>query len=75
MDLLNNPLRTCAIQTGREMLIEPYPISEFGFIDNADCKSGSGSVPTRTQTRRDGPDLMLTPLISLIGDKVLMMKG
>jgi hypothetical protein len=60
MDLLNNPLRTRPIQTGREMSMELYPNRQFGFIDNPDRQSGSASVPTRTGTRSDGPDPLLT---------------
>jgi len=60
MDPLYNPLGTRPIQTGREMSMEPYPNRQFGFIDNPDRQSGSGSVPTRTRTRSDGPDPLLT---------------
>jgi hypothetical protein len=61
MDPLYNPQRTYRIQTGREMSIEPYPNWQFVFVDNPDRKSGCGSVPTRTRTRSDGPELLLTP--------------
>jgi len=60
MDPLYNTLGTHPIQTGREMSIEPYPNRQFGFIENPDGQSGSGSVPTRTRTRSDGPDPLLT---------------
>jgi len=60
MDPLYNPLGTRPIQTGREMSMEPYPNRPFRFIDDPDCKSGSGSVPTCTRTRSDGPDPVLT---------------
>ena len=60
MDPLYNPLGTRPIQMGREMLIEPYPNQQFGFIDNPDRQSGSGSVPTRTRTQSDSPDPLLT---------------
>ena len=60
MNPLYNPLKTRPIQTGREMLMEPYPNRQFGFIDDPDRQSGSGLVPTRTRTRSDGPDPLLT---------------
>ena len=60
MDPLYNPLRTRPIHTGREMSMEPYPNQQFGFIDNADHQSGTCSVPTRTRTRPDGPEPLLT---------------
>jgi len=60
MNPLYNPLKTRPIQTGREMSMEPYPNRQFGFIDDPDRQSGSGSVPTRTWTRSDGPDQLLT---------------
>jgi len=60
MDPLYNPLGTRPIQTGREMSMELYPNRQFGFIDDPDRQSGSGSVPTRTRTRSDGPDPLLT---------------
>jgi len=48
------------IQTGREMSMEPCPNRQFRFIDHPDRQSGSGLVPTRTRTRSDGPDPLLT---------------
>jgi len=60
MDPLYNPLRTHPIQTGREMSMDPYPNRQFGFIDNPDRQSGSSLVPTRTRTRSDNPDPLLT---------------
>ena len=50
MDPLYNPLRSRPSQPGREMSMEPYPNRQFGFIDDADRQSGSGSVATRTRT-------------------------
>jgi len=41
--------------------MEPYLNRQFGFIDDPDRRSGCGSVPTRTWTRSDGPDPLLTP--------------
>jgi len=60
MDPLYNLMRSRPIETGREMSMEPYPNREFRFIDNQDHQFGSGSVPTRTRFRSDGPDLLLT---------------
>jgi hypothetical protein len=42
------------------MSMELYPNQQFGFIDDTDRQSGSGSVPTHTWTRSDGPDPLLT---------------
>jgi hypothetical protein len=63
MDPLYNPLRTRAIQTGTEESMEMYPDRQVGFIGNPDRQSGSGSVPTRTRTRSDGPDPLLTLIL------------
>jgi hypothetical protein len=60
MDPLEDPLKTCPIETGREMSIEPYPNRQFGFIDNPDPQFHLGSVPTRTRTQSDGPEPLLT---------------
>jgi len=60
MDPLDNPLGTRRVQTGREMSMEPYPKRQCWLIDEPDRQSGSGSVPSRTRTRSDGPDLLLT---------------
>jgi len=57
---LENRMRTHPIQMGSEMSIEPYPNWQFGYIDDPDRQSGSGSVPTRTRTRSDGSELLLT---------------
>ena len=61
MDPLDNPLTTRPIQTGMEFSIELYPHGRFGLIDNPDCQFGAGWVPTRTRTRSDGPEPLLTP--------------
>ena len=60
MDPLDNPLSTHQIQTGRVFSKEPYPNGRFGFIDNPDRQFGAGVVPTRTRTRSDGPEPLLT---------------
>ena len=61
MDPLYNWLRTRPFQTGKQMTIDPYPKRQFGFFEDPDRQSGSGSVSTLTWTRSDGPDLLLTP--------------
>ena len=43
--------------------MEPYPSGQFGFIDDPDCQFGNGSVWTRTRTRSDGPELLLTLVV------------
>ena len=40
--------------------MEPYPSGQFGFIDDLVCRFGRGSVWTRTGTRSDSPELLLT---------------
>jgi len=60
MDPLGDPLITRPIRTGWEFAIEPYPNWRFGFIDNPDRQFGNGSGWTRTRTRTDGPEPLLT---------------
>lgn len=60
MDPLDNPLATRPIQTGSKISIEPYLNGHFGSIDNLDREFGARSIPTRTQTRSDGPELLAT---------------
>jgi len=43
--------------------MEPYPSGQFGFMDDPDCQFGNGTVWTRTRTRSDGPE----PLLTLLG--------
>jgi hypothetical protein len=45
--------------------MEPYPSGQFGFIDDPDRQFGNGSVWTRTQTRSDGPEPLLTLLMGV----------
>jgi hypothetical protein len=40
--------------------MEPYLSGQFGFIDDPDRQFGNGSVWTRTRTRSDGPEPLLT---------------
>jgi hypothetical protein len=60
MDPLEDTLRTRPIQMGWEMSIEPYPKRQFRNIDDPDRQFGDGSVLTRTLTRSDGPEPLLT---------------
>jgi len=60
MDPLCDPLTTRPIQTGWEFTMEPYPIGQFGFIDDPDRQFGNDSVWTRTWARSDGPEPLLT---------------
>jgi len=60
MDPLGDPLTTRPIQTGWEFTMEPYPSRQFGLIDDLDRQFGNGSVWTRTRTRSDGPEPLLT---------------
>jgi hypothetical protein len=60
MDPLCDPLTTRPIQMGWEFTMELYPSGQFGSIDNSDRQFGNRSVWTRTQTRSDGPEPLLT---------------
>jgi len=60
MDPLGDPLTTRLIQTGSEFTIELYLSVQFGFIDDLNRQLGNGSVWTRTRTRNDGPEPLLT---------------
>jgi len=60
MDPLRNPLTTRPIQTGWGFTMEPYPSGQFGLIDDPDRQFGNGSVWTRTRTRSDGLEPLLT---------------
>ena len=63
MDPLCDPLTTRPIQTGWEICSEPYPNRQFGCVDNPDHQFGNSSVLTRTRTRSDGPEPLLTLLL------------
>jgi len=67
MDTLGDPLTTCPIQTGWEFPMKPYPSGQFGFIDDPERQLGNSSVLTRTQTRSDGPEPLLTIIGSILG--------
>jgi hypothetical protein len=66
MDPLGDLLTTRPIQTGWEFTMEPYLSEQFGFIDDLDRQLGNGSVWTRTRTwtRSDGPELLLTLFVN-----------
>jgi len=40
--------------------MEPYPSGQFGFIDHPDRHYGNCAVWTRTRTRIEGPEPLLT---------------
>ena len=65
MDPLCDPLTTRPIQTGWEFTMEPYSSGQFGFIDDPERQFGNGSVWTRTQTRSDGPEPLLTLMLEM----------
>ena len=65
MDPLGDPVTTRAIQTGWEYTMDPYPSGQFGFTDDPDHEFGNGLVWTRTRTRSDGPETLLT--LSMLG--------
>jgi len=60
MDPLGDPHTTRPIQTGWEFTIELYPSGQFGFIDDPDRQFGNGLVLTRTRTRSDSLEPLLT---------------
>src|SRR5882757_9556180 len=68
MDPLCDPLTTRPIQTGWEFAMEPYRSGQFGFIDDPDRQFGNGSVWTRTRTRSD----VLEPLLTLAATDWIM---
>jgi len=66
MDLLGNPLTTRPSQTARKYTVEPYPSWRVTYIHHRDCQFGNGLVSTRSRTRSDGPEPVLTIVISLL---------
>jgi len=60
MDPLGDTLITHQIQTVCEISIKPYPNWQFWCIANLDPELGNGLVWTRTQTRSDGPESLLS---------------
>jgi hypothetical protein len=52
--------------------MEPYPSGQFGFIDDPDRQFVNGSVRTRTRTRSDGPELLLTLAASMLVNNLWM---
>jgi len=67
-----NRWQPAPIEMGWEFTIEPYPSWRFGFIDHRDCWFGSGSVWTRTRTRSDGPELLLTLFLGDLHQKYVL---
>jgi hypothetical protein len=66
MDPLGDPLTTRPIQTGWELTMEQCLTGQFVFIDDPDCHFGNCSVLTRTCTRSDGPEPLLTLIFNNI---------
>jgi len=60
MDQLGDPLTTRPIQSGLVFTSWPHPNWQFQFIDNLDRQFGNGLVETRTWTRSDCPEPLLT---------------
>lgn len=60
MDPLGDQLATHPILMCWEIFIELYPNWQFGCIDRSDLQFGNGSLPARTRTWSDGPQLLLT---------------
>jgi hypothetical protein len=60
MDQLDNTLTTRPIETGWETSLEAYLNCWFEAIDDLDRQFGHCSVPSRTLTRSDGPEPLLT---------------
>jgi len=59
MDPLGDPLTTCAIQTGWNFTIKPYPRRQFRFMGHPDGRFRKGSVWYGTRNRSDGPEPLL----------------
>jgi len=64
MDTLGDQLTTRPIRTGWEFTMELYQSRQFGIIEDPDRQFRNGSVWTRTRTRSDGPELLLTLLMN-----------
>jgi len=65
MDPLGDPLTTHPIQTAWVFTMEPYLSQQFGFIDDPDRQFGNCSVWILTWTRSDGPEPLLTLVITI----------
>jgi hypothetical protein len=63
MNPLGESLTTRPIQTGWEFTVEKYLTGQFGFIYDRDLQFGNSSVWTRTWTRNDTPEPLLTLVI------------
>ena len=64
MHLLGDLLTTRPIQTGWEFTMELYPSGQLGFIEDPDHPFGNGSVWSRTRIRSEGPEPLLTLVMS-----------
>jgi len=71
MDPLCDPLTTRPIQMRCEFTMELYPSGQFGFIDDPDRQFGNGTVWTRTWTRSDGPEPLLTLVVAASIGKIV----
>jgi hypothetical protein len=60
MDPLGDLLTTRPILPGWGFTMEPYPGGQFGCIDDPDRQFGNSWDGTRTQSRSDGPEPLLT---------------
>jgi len=61
-DTLDNPLITLWIGTGCEIYIELNLNWQFGWVDDTDLQFRANLFMTRTRTRSDGPE----PLVTLL---------
>jgi len=68
MDPLSDLLTTRPIWMGWGIAIELYPSGQFGYTDGPDHHFRNGSVWTRTQTRTDCPEPLLTLPMGVCGD-------
>jgi len=57
---LGDMLTTRRIKTGWQFTVEPYQSRQFGFILDKDHQFGNSAIWTRTRTRSEGPELLLT---------------
>jgi len=65
MDSQDNPQMTHPIHAGWDIMIGLYLNQQFGSIGNPDRQYGGGSVPTRTRSQSDGPELLLSLPLTL----------
>jgi len=75
MDPLCDPLTTRPIQMRWEFTMELYPGGQFRFIDDPDRQFGNGTVWTRTRTRSDGPEPLLTLVVAAPIGKIVTTRS